>query len=317
MSGLWEVITLSSAILALSGWLAALLIGPSFVARRWGSPATRVRSARLWLYAPLLAPTLLVGAMTLPSALSVADHCLTEAAHHHHHLCLVHPPHATGDLLPMAVAALMAALLGGALLLTARHIIVTARLTRALLASGRESALGADVVELDQEEPIALTLGHFRPRVAISRGLIARVSDETLRVILAHERAHLVRRDTLWASADRIFASLLPGGMRRVMLDELLLAREQACDARAAEARGALGVARALTEVWRLGLSPHPAGSSMGDGPLEARVRYLLSPPKVTRASSAIPALLIAALLLCGAGPLHALMEQLLSHLIH
>lgn len=46
-------------------------------------------------------------------------------------------------------------------------------------------------------EPMACCYGFFRPRIAVTAGLIERLDDEELVAVLGHERAHLCRRDPL------------------------------------------------------------------------------------------------------------------------
>lgn len=317
MIGLFELIVWGGVLLLGASWLLTAMVGPWFVARRWGSAATRARCARLVLHAPLWVPALLMGAMLLPSALDLNDHCLSRNLDYHHHLCLLHPPHATGGVMVWLMAGAALALMSWSLFREGSRLLKTTRMTRLLLATSSPSPLGDEVHVLEHETPLAMTIGILRPRIVVSRGLLAGVSPHTLEVILAHERAHIARHDTRWSSLDRLVASWLPRAPRESLLSELLLAREQACDARAASQRSPLLVARALTEVWRLGLSASALGPSMTDAPLEARVRHLLDTPSEGRLTRALPAALLLVPLLLGLGPLHGPMEELLSILMH
>jgi len=56
--------------------------------------------------------------------------------------------------------------------------------------------LGIAAVELPTDSPICAVAGFLKPRVLLSRGALARLSDQELRAALAHERAHLRRRET-------------------------------------------------------------------------------------------------------------------------
>lgn len=57
--------------------------------------------------------------------------------------------------------------------------------------------LGIAAVELSTDAPICAMAGILRPRVLLSYGALTRLSDQELRAALAHERAHLRRRETL------------------------------------------------------------------------------------------------------------------------
>ena len=82
----------------------------------------------------------------------------------------------------------------------------------------RPCPLGKGIRLLDQREPVALTLGFLRPVILLSQGLLDAVSQDTLNVVLAHERAHVRRRDTAWALLDSIVAALLPRPVRTGLL---------------------------------------------------------------------------------------------------
>jgi Zn-dependent protease with chaperone function len=56
--------------------------------------------------------------------------------------------------------------------------------------------LGIAAVELPTDSPICAMAGILKPRVLLSRGALARLSDEELHAALAHERVHLRRRET-------------------------------------------------------------------------------------------------------------------------
>lgn len=317
MSGLLELTLLALTLLAICAWLAVAFFSPAHIAPNT-SPAARTARARWWLYAPLWAPLLLLGATLLPNLLGAADHCLQSAAHgHHHHLCIQHPPHASGAVFMWALPLLML----GAMALRAAQVLHRmwreGAMIRTLVALGQPSALGDDLLELDQDEPFALTVGALRPRILLSAGLRRRVSQQTLDAVIAHERAHIARHDTRLAPLDHLAASLFPAIVSRPLLDALLLAREQACDAGAAhKVGGPLVVAHALTQVARLQITRSAPGLSVSAGSLEARVRFLLEPTPDAPRSWRRPALLLT-LILLGAGPIHSAVELMLSSLLH
>jgi Zn-dependent protease with chaperone function len=324
VSGLLEVALLAGVLLAASTWLVVVFAAPRSGSRS-DSARRRTLVGRAWLYAVVwVPPVVLLGAL-LPGLLGAliqsGDHCLAHG-HHHHHLCLLHPPHATGDLRiwALSIALLVPAML--AWLGCAWRSLSLRRLAQTLVATSREATqlerAGVDLRVLDSDEPLALTVGFRVPTILVSSGLLARVSGQTLEVVLAHERAHVRRNDSRMAWLDRFAAALLPRDVAAPLLEQLALAREQACDAAAAQQVGdPLLVARALTEVARLGMRVPEVGVAMSSGALEARVLHLLEPPAPTPRAWLGPAVLLATLVLAGAGPLHGVVEHLITSLLH
>lgn len=321
MSGFLEMAALSAVMIGLVAWLCVALLCPLATGPEPGRP--RAGRARLWLYGPLWVPASVLAVVTVPGLLmgifGVDDHCVTHGGHGHH-LCVLHPPQLAHH--PIAWGLIALALLP-ALTRWGRAIAAAAverRLSSALVRSSRPSDLGADVRLLDQATPIALTVGALRPVILLSTGLIEAISPQTLRIILAHERAHMRRRDTAWALLDAFAGALLPKAARGRLLGDLSLAREQACDLVAAQGEGPSGrahVAAALTAVSRLGLARPACGMSAGAASIEARVLYLLD--EGASAPRRSPRALICALTAaaCLAGPAHTLIERIITGLLH
>ncbi|HMA48857.1 MAG TPA: M56 family metallopeptidase, partial [Magnetospirillaceae bacterium] len=106
----------------------------------------------------------------------------------------------------------------------------------------------------------------------------AKLSPEEYQAVLLHERAHLQRRD----GAAHILANLLSAcympPFRRLLLDALALASEEACDRRAASVVGARTTAAAILAVERLHHGPSPAAyPGFADGFVAERVRRLMA----------------------------------------
>lgn len=318
MTGLLEVLLVAWPLVAAGTWLAVVVAAPRDGVR---GTVRKPSTVRLWLHAPFWVPVVVLAATFAPglvgALLGQGDHCFAHGGHHHH-LCLLHPPHAAGHaaawVLPLALLLPVALLV----LTWSLRVLRERRLARALVATSRPSNLGRDVRLLDRAEPLALTVGLRRPSILLSTGLVREASRETLRVVLEHERAHVARRDTLWSTLDDLVASLLPRRVRCALLDELSLAREQACDAVAAERCGdPMAVALALTEVARLGLLPAGVGVSVASSSLEARVTHLLAPEQETPGWLLLPFGAILASVVAGAGPAHTAIEHLVSLLLH
>ncbi|HMS77333.1 M56 family metallopeptidase [Gordonia sp. (in: high G+C Gram-positive bacteria)] len=63
--------------------------------------------------------------------------------------------------------------------------------------SSENSLFARDVRMIDVDTPLAYCLPGLRQRVVISEGVVARLSEDELRAVLAHERAHLRARHDL------------------------------------------------------------------------------------------------------------------------
>ena len=251
--------------------------------RRLAHAAPTSRARWLWLLAaaPMLLGVLLVALSLLPSLLGVLwpslDHCLSHDDHHLH-LCLVHwslqstPSWLWGGLLGVASA-------GVALGIRPLRRSLRAHRYLALLSrvATPNRALGASII--DVEQPVAFVHGFINQRLIISRALLDRLDEDALEVVLAHERAHIHRNDNAHKLSARLLSLVHLPRARELLLSDLSLACEQACDDRAAESLGRPHVASVLITVERLCESlPTPMSVSQMGTQLEPRVMALLSP---------------------------------------
>lgn len=197
--------------------------------------------------------------------------------------------------LPLWVAGLWAA---GALLLGSRWLIARVRLHRRLRA--RPVVVEAAMVDLldglvekaGLREPVRLTcssrlpvpvaLGVHRPEICVPPRALAALAPEQQEGMLAHELAHLVRRDPFWLGFGQLLTSLFffqP--LAWIAVNRLREISEMRCDEWAVSRTGRpVSLARCLAEVagWSfqpLGALPAP---SMADRPshLAQRIRHLL-----------------------------------------
>ena len=322
MIGLLESALVVGAAFAIATWIVVAVFAPRTARKTAEAPALGALAARAWLYAPFWVPGLLVTASFSPKfvgALSGAgDHCLVGGASHNHHLCFLHPPHPSDHLLavalPLAVGLTIAVFLG----ICGKRLFREWRLARTLVAISGPSHIDPKVRLLDDEEPLAMTVGWWKPTILLSRGLVATVSPGTLDAILAHECAHVRRRDTWMAALDRLAASLLPRSVAAPLVTRITLAREHACDNIAAESVGGpLTVAKALTEVAAAGVVAPVVGVSIASGSLEARVAYLLEPPEVSLRRIGTYALAGVIVLVLSVESVHLLAERLVTFLLH
>lgn len=303
----------------LSAVLVRLVVGR--VARL--EPRTRHRALVLLASLPLLSAAALMLSATLPSLLSLElpgfDHC---TLHHdgHPHLCFMHLPQVGMNSGARFVLLIFLCHTAFRVLVACAQLARSLRGLRSLRLSGEERVdLGVTVIETPQ--PICLAAGLWRPRVLLSRGLLAALSDEQRSIVLAHERAHVRRRDALVASAVRVLAALHIGAVARWLLRELGVAAEQACDEeagqilgdRVAVAAAILAVERAAQQAWALQLGP--VALAFGACAVERRVEALLADPVPPRSLVAVTAVagVSAIALLAQSGELHHLIEALLS----
>jgi len=243
----------------------------------------------------------------------------------HFHLIDPSPQHAQHDC-PIPLTPLLAA---GVLLLVVRLVVASARTTvgawrsyftlRSLRRASVPIRAGFDLFAT--AEPTAFVAGLLRPRVFLSRGLLAAVDQHALAAILAHETAHARRRDPLRRLLSAlVLAFHLPGVAQMI---DTLLARAHECVADADAARkvgDGPRVAQTLIQVARLRLAPAPASAHSAailGSDLDARVRHLLAvagaPDAPSVALLAAGAAGVVVLSVAFAVPLHAAAELAVS----
>jgi Zn-dependent protease with chaperone function len=239
-----------------------------------------VAQARVWLSAaflPALAAMAVMAAALAPSFGWILDHCaVAPDPHAHPHICADRHQEVLPSALVLAVGAALAV----------RVLVTAVRLGRASVASviarralGRlaspEVVAGALVLPFD--EPQAFIVGLARPSLFVTRGLLSPQHCEHLEAVLAHERAHVRRRDAL----RRLFAFMvlsfhLPF-VAAWIERKLARAHEMAADGEAAVAvRSPARVARALVRLVRAARHTPRFALAFGGSDVEARVTMLL-----------------------------------------
>lgn len=130
---------------------------------------------------------------------------------------------------------------------------------------------------LVSDDPLAFTAGIGRPFVAVSRGLIARVSPDALSAVLAHEAHHAERRDPLRRALRRALADVLVVLPVLHWWAEWSAEREELGADRAALRRAS---PKAFAEALLATASPGASVALAGfDGAAETRVAQLLGEP--------------------------------------
>lgn len=242
------------------------------------APETRAHVLSLlaglpWLLAfGILFLTFLPSFITIPGL--IQDHCLPHD--HHPHLCLRHGLWAPSGQAWMILAVLGAA--GGTFWLRfLRRLMEGQRQVRTLLRLAKKAG---DFHLLPSGKALAFSAGLLRPRTLLSSMVMASLDAADLKVLLAHETAHARRRDALRLVIAEAMLMAVPRRMRRMLLDDLSLACEEACDRAALPQAGCPErMAEVLLRVQRLGMVT-PAGQPGAAGSqLHLRVRALLGDP--------------------------------------
>jgi Zn-dependent protease with chaperone function len=324
MTGVLRLVALNG--IALLGFCALFAAAAALAHRAVASraralpPALRARVLLAWAAAPMAIATALIALVLSPSlgaALGVvADHCPAHAGHVH--LCLHHLPARGPGVLGALVLSTLVVLSGAALVHGFRSAMLGIVLTRV-----RSFELPSGVGVLPSPRPLALTVGWFRPRVLVSTALLERLTAAQLEIVVAHERAHVERRDALRVTAARVLALAHLPRVRRRIISDLTLACEQACDEAAARECGdRVLVAETIVAAERALGTARPfatPGLAFGGGEVANRVESLLAPPLAGAAPSHLRWILLAAgAALAAAAPhVHHWTETLLDHLPH
>ncbi len=231
----WFAVVVAASLLAAAGY-------PAFRRLAAAAPPAR-QAAALLLYAslPLLVGTLVICLLNFSALYSVFL-----PAHCHDGNCAPHAPEfATSAALgAVALAGMLIAvvLLVGFPLQQLRAAVHRSRLARRL---GSNPHLAADVAAnefrynvIDSQRPMAWCDGLLLPRVYVSRGLLEKLTDAELEIVLAHEEAHARRHDNLQRVLLNFVTRLWPRAASKALIADFTAATELACDALAAGANG-------------------------------------------------------------------------------
>ncbi|HJU56210.1 MAG TPA: M48 family metalloprotease [Pyrinomonadaceae bacterium] len=204
---------------------------------------------------------------------------------------LKHEPYKANEAvgLPLLALALFSAFgITFALYRAVASWLMTRRLTTLWLRQAESVSVKGITIpsyRLSYSTPVLAVVGTLRPRLFIAGQVMNSLSPEEMEVALAHERGHLVARDTLKRAVMHVCRDLLPFiGAGRVLERAWAEEAERAADEYAARsgAACALDLAAALIKIARL--TPKgvkniaPAGAFLLEGAsdgLVSRVRLL------------------------------------------
>jgi len=260
-----------AALLAGAGVLVATAAAVSLLmalpaaalAETAGEPNAAGR-ARVWLAALLIPPV--VGLAAALAALALHAQGTLASPHiggFRPHLCLLPALHAPAGPFTMRAIAWLALLLVAAALVRAVAGAVSGHLLRRMMVESGgplDAGDGPRVLAVELGRPVSFTAGLLRPAIVVSALLRARLGEQELAAIVAHERAHARRLDNLLGLlADAAVTLLIFAPSAWYFRRRLRAAMEEAADD-AAIAAGipAEALASALRSVERAANgSPH------------------------------------------------------------
>jgi Zn-dependent protease with chaperone function len=249
------------ALLLFVAWGTAGVLYPLW-ARLSAFRPSFARRALVGAAVPYILALGFVGALVLPAQLERLFVCHSGPGWLH--LCWCHPGNAM-VLLPPAVAAL-------ALLIPGR-----VRGLSTLFRVPRGDGGGATPVLADLLHPAALLVGWWRPSLVVDRRLWMALSSGEREAMLAHEQAHLDRRDPMMLFVLRVLTVIAPVPARRALVRAWLDRAEARADELAVQAVGdPLLVAEALLRCARLGARAPDLAIAWTSGQLERRVHAIL-----------------------------------------
>lgn len=315
------------AFLAFGAVVAAVLARLMGAQLSTWEPRARHRAIAMLAALPVASAVGLLFAASLPSLLALVAPALDHCPVHddgHAHLCFVHLPKVgihIGLLLSLVFLVSYGALRA---VFAAASVLYAVRVVAALAKTG-EQRHDLDVTIVETSQPVCFAAGLLRPRVLLSRGLFDALSPEERAVVLAHERAHVRRRDALVGSIVRALAVVHLPWVGRWLVHELEVAAEQACDEEAARlVTDRVSVAATILTVERA--AQHAAARELdtvavafGARAVERRVEALLGEPMPPRSlrpvAISLGIVLVSVLVL--ADELHHLTESVLSVIAH
>ena len=211
-----ELLAAASIFVTTAGAVSLLLLLPTVGLAETAGEDDAAGRARAWLAALLVPP--LVGLLAAGCALYLHSEGLVASPHlggQRPHLCLLPVYSSAAGAYRLSVYAwLSLALVVVAVLRLIAGAVSSHLLRRLAAASGarvENAGPGCAVYEVGLSRATSFSVGLLRPVVVLSSPLLGALAPESVAAIIAHERAHCRRRDTLASLlADASTALLLP-----------------------------------------------------------------------------------------------------------
>jgi beta-lactamase regulating signal transducer with metallopeptidase domain len=139
-----------------------------------------------------------------------------------------------------------------------------------------------DLLVISCKEPVALTMGFFRPVIVLSTGLLQLLDDNELEAVIRHEEFHLKKYDSL----RTLITYLLSKSMWYLPILKwchqcLKISREVLADRYAISKTGStVGLGSALLKLVKNNSSSRMtfAHASFADTPINVRIKHLIDP---------------------------------------
>lgn len=204
----------------------------------------------------------------------------------------------------------------------ARHSNTLDTLAQLSQGKARHWAIGQDIVVLESDTPSAFAAGLLHPKCYVTTGLIERVLESELDIIIDHERAHIRNRDAQKKWLFALLASLFPKPAARCLTRQFSLASELLADAQVVKSYNIFDIAQTLVNAARIqrmfaGNSHRAITSYFIDEDVDVRVKALVA-PQVYRSFPWAYGLVFLSLTTFGAtigvDGLHHLIEAIFSH---
>lgn len=327
MSNSLETIAVYALLILAGTGVGALISTLIFgLGRRWLNecpPSVRERLVLALLVCPVIAAVALVLGMSAPgsffSTSLAAQHCAVVAGQHFT-LCQWHAPQISLPEWLVVGVFIVSAMVMATITFGVLRLFRAQRKMQFIRRMARRQPNGHYVLSVQQ--PMAFAAGIFRGEAFVSEGLTRSLTSSELSIVLAHEQAHIKRRDMLVTVVANNLARLQLPWVGKALRNAWHLAVEQCCDQQVAQQTGnRLAVADCLLRVSRLRLSQSadhagPAACHLLDGDLPARINALLHAPASARMTpvlslSSMEFMALAGLLLSGPH-IHHWMEMLL-----
>lgn len=320
-----SAVMLNLLSIALMGLLAAtvllVVIAPMVVSRVAQLPAGAQKMA-LWLFVAtpwlvgIVCALLFTPSLIQPEVFPWLD----RLAHWHHPYVFYLDSWHAATLALFSLAVFYVLVKKGANAYRHAHNLMT--LTRLSQGEARRWKIARDIVVLESDTPSAFVAGLLQPKCYLTTGLIERVSESELDIIIDHERAHIRHRDAQKKWLFTLLAALFPKPLARRLTQQFSLASELLADAQVAKSHNAFDVAQTLINASRVqrlfaGNRQSALVSYFIAGDVDVRVKALVAPPSLRP----FPWLYCLAILsfttaaaTVGVDGLHHLVEAIFSH---
>lgn len=205
--------------------------------------------------APALFGIILIFIAFFPSLLTLLglmhDHCQTHGGYHLH-LCLSHTPVLSTNNYVNFISLVISVFLAYRLLKVGISLFKIHALIK-ILHLGQPHYTADKVCLVQSNKPFAFVAGLLKPVIYISDQLKQNLRDSQFQALLAHERAHLYRKDHWRIFLANHCSLFLWPSLRNHLLDRLELSSEYSCDSiAAATINNPIEVAETLLQVYKL-----------------------------------------------------------------